>query len=826
MTDLAARPRDPVVGRVTPHESGLAHSTGTATYTDDLAPATAHVLTAWPVQSTHTHARVTLDVAPALEVPGVVRVLTADDVPGLNDAGVKHDEPLFPSEAMYHGHALAWVLAEDADAARAGADAVRVEYEPLPSLVTIEDAIEAGSFQGTPRTIRRGDPEHVLATAPHVFEGVSIVGGQEHFYLETHAALARIDSEGQVFIESSTQHPSETQEIVAHVLGLPSNRVTVECLRMGGGFGGKEMQPHGLAAVAALGATLTGRPVRLRLTRTQDLTMTGKRHPFHATWTAGFDDDGRILALATTLTADGGWSLDLSEPVMGRALCHVDNAYWIPNFVAQGRIAKTNKTSQTAFRGFGGPQGMFVIEDLLGRVAPLLGMDAATLRERNLYVADQTTPYGQPVRHAERLQAIWTDLRTSSDFDARRARIAAFNAEHDDVKRGLAITPVKFGISFTLTAYNQAGALVHVYKDGSVLVNHGGTEMGQGLHTKMLQVAATALGVRLDSVRLAPTRTDKVPNTSATAASSGADLNGGAVKHACEQIRDRLAAVAARMLDVDARDVCFVDGRVSGLGASGPSFTFAEVVAAAYHQRVQLWSSGFYRTAGLHWDTERMQGEPFRYFAYGAAATEVEVDGYTGASRMLRVDILHDVGDTLSPLIDLGQIEGAFVQGAGWLTLEELRWDESDGPGRGRLLTQSASTYKLPSFSEMPEEFNVRLLEDAAEDGVVYGSKAVGEPPLMLAFSVREAIREAVAAFGPAHHSVDLAAPSTAEATYRAILAAQAAAEAGAASGTEGGRPARTPERSDAETAVRAEVRADAAAAGAAVRSRFLSPGS
>jgi xanthine dehydrogenase large subunit len=769
-----------------PHESAALHATGAAVYTDDLTPRTAHVLTAWPVQSEHAHALVALDVAPALEVPGVVRVLTADDVPGVNDAGVKHDEPLFPSEAMYHGHALAWVLADDDDAARLGAAAVRVTYEPLPSLVTIQDAIDADSFQGTPRTIRRGDPEHAIATAQHVFEGVSEVGGQEHFYLETHASLAHLDSEGQVFIESSTQHPSETQEIVAHVLGMPSHRVTVQCLRMGGGFGGKEMQPHGLAAVAALGAMLTGRPVRLRLNRTQDLTMTGKRHPFHATWTAGFDDDGRIVALATTLTADGGWSLDLSEPVMGRALCHVDNAYWIPHFVAQGRIAKTNKTSQTAFRGFGGPQGMFVIEDILGRVAPLLGLDAATLRERNLYAPGQTTPYGQPVRHAERLRAIWEGLRASSDFDARRARIAAFNAQHDDVKRGLAITPVKFGISFTLTAYNQAGALVHVYKDGSVLVNHGGTEMGQGLHTKMLQVAATVLGLPMEAVRLAPTRTDKVPNTSATAASSGADLNGGAVKHACEQIRDRMAAVAGRMLGVDQHDVRFSQGRVSGLGASGPSFSFAEVAEASYHQRVHLSAAGFYRTAGLHWDTERMQGEPFKYFAYGAAATEVEVDGFTGASRMLRVDILHDVGDSLSPLIDLGQVEGAFVQGAGWLTLEELRWDETDGPGRGRLLTQSASTYKLPSFSEMPEEFNVRLLEHAAEDGVVYGSKAVGEPPLMLAFSVREAIREAVAAFGPARRGVELGSPATGETTFRAIMAARDALEASADVATSG----------------------------------------
>ena len=732
------------------------------------------MLTAWPVQSEQAHALVTLDVAPALEVPGVVRVLTAADVPGLNDAGVKHDEPLFPSEAMFHGHALAWVLGETAEAARLGAAAVRVEYETLPSIITVPEAIEAGSFQGTPRTVRRGDPEAALATAPHVFEGVIEIGGQEHFYLETHASLAHIDSEGQVFVDCSTQHPSETQEIVAHVLGLPSNRVTVQALRMGGGFGGKEMQPHGFAAIAALGAMLTGRAVRLRLNRTQDLTMTGKRHPFHVVWKAGFDDDGRILALATTLTSDGGWSLDLSEPVMGRALCHVDNAYWIPHFVAQGRVAKTNKTSQTAFRGFGGPQGMFVIEEVLGQAAPALGIDPASLRERNLYLPGQTTPYGQPVRHAERLRTIWEELRRTSDFDARRARIAAFNHEHDDVKRALAITPVKFGISFTLTAYNQAGALVHVYKDGSVLVNHGGTEMGQGLHTKMLQVAATALGVPLESVRLAPTRTDKVPNTSATAASSGADLNGGAVKHACEQIRDRLAAVAGRMLGVDERDVRFSGGRVAGLGASGPCVH----VRRGRRGRVPP------ARAALGGGLLPHRGPALGHRADAGRAVQVlrlrrgrdRGRGrrvHRGASRMLRVDILHDVGDSLSPIIDLGQVEGAFVQGAGWLTLEELRWDTSDGPGRGRLLTQSASTYKLPSFSEMPEEFNVRLLEHAAEDGAVYGSKAVGEPPLMLAFSVREAIREAVGAFGPEGRSVELGSPATGEATFRAILAAR-----------------------------------------------------
>jgi xanthine dehydrogenase large subunit len=791
MTELADRPADPVVGVLTPHESAAFHVTGAAVYTDDVAARTHGVLTAWPVQSTETHARVTLDTTPALEVPGVVRVLTAADVPGHNDAGIKDDEPLFPSEARYHGHALAWVLGETAEAARLGAAAVVVGYEPLPSIISVPDAIAAGSFQSVPRTVHRGDPATALAEAPHVFEGVTEMGGQEHFYLETHASLAHVDSEGQVFVQCSTQHPTETQAIIAHVLDVASNAVTVQCLRMGGGFGGKEMQPHGFAAIAALGAVLTRRPVRLRLTRQQDLMMTGKRHPFHATWKAGFDDDGRILALEATLTSDGGWSLDLSDPVLGRALCHIDNAYWIPNVLALGRIAKTNKTSQTAFRGFGGPQGMLVIEDILGRVAPLLGIEPAELRRRNFYEPGQATPYGQEVRHAERLDTIWTQLLASSDFDARHAAIAEFNAQHDDVKRGLAITPVKFGISFNFTAFNQAGALVHVYKDGSVLINHGGTEMGQGLHTKMLQVAATALGVEPTQVRLAPTRTDKVPNTSATAASSSSDLNGGAVKDACEQITRRLADVAARLLDADPRDIRFSKGRVTAITVPDRSVAFGDLTGIAYHERVQLWAAGFYRTEGIHWDQETMRGEPFKYFAYGAAATEVEVDGYTGAYRMRRVDIVHDVGDTLSPLIDLGQIEGGYVQGVGWLTLEDLRWDESDGPGRGRLITPSASTYKLPSFSEMPEVFNVSLLEHAAEDGAVYGSKAVGEPPLMLSFSAREAIREAVAAFGPAGHSVELASPATPEAVFWAIQAAEEAASEWATDAA-GSAPAQT----------------------------------
>jgi xanthine dehydrogenase large subunit len=512
--------------------------------------------------------------------------------------------------------------------------------------------------------------------------------------------------------------------------------------------------------------------------------MSGKRHGFHAPWRIGFDADGRIQALDATLTADGGWSLDLSEPVLARALCHIDNTYWIPNARVAGRIARTNTVSNTAFRGFGGPQGMLVIEDILGRVAPQLGLDPMELRERNFYRPGQgqTTPYGQPVTQAERISTVWHQVQENAGLADRRREIAAFNAAHPHTKRAIAVTGIKFGISFNLTAFNQGGALVLIYKDGSVLINHGGTEMGQGLHTKMIQVAATTLGIPLHKVRLAPTRTDKVPNTSATAASSGADLNGGAIKNACEQLRGRLLQVAASQLGANASDVRIVEGVARALG-SEKELAWDELVRTAYFQRVQLSAAGFYRTEGLHWDARTFRGSPFKYFAHGAAATEVEVDGFTGAYRIRRVDIVHDVGDSLSPLIDIGQVEGGFVQGAGWLTLEDLRWDTGDGPGRGRLQTQAASTYKLPSFSEMPEEFNVTLLENATEEGAVYGSKAVGEPPLMLAFSVREALRQAAAAFGPGGVGVELASPATPEAVYWAIEEARALRDTAAVDG-------------------------------------------
>ena len=775
MSRLSERPEHAVVGEPLPHEAAHLHVTGRATYTDDLHPRMKDVLHAWPVQAPHAHARVTrLDPARAYEIVGVARVLTAADVPGVNDSGDFGDEPLFPDEVCFHGQAVCWVLAETLEAARRGALAVEVDYEPLPAIITIAEAIAADSFQGSVRTLQRGDAEG-LAECAQVFEGVTEMAGQEHFYLETHASLAVVEDDGRVFVQASTQHPSQTQDIVAQVLGRPAHDVTVQCLRMGGGFGGKEQQPHGYAAVAALGATLTGRPVRVRLNRTQDLTMTGKRHGFHAIWKVGFDPDGRLQALQATLTSDGGWSLDLSEPVLARALCHIDNAYWIPHVRVVGRIARTHKTSQTAFRGFGGPQGMFVIEDILGRCAPLLGIEPHDLRRRNLYVDGQTTPYGQVIAQAERVFRAWDDVTESADLARRRVEVAEFNATHEHTKRAIAITPVKFGISFHFTALNQAGALVHVYTDGSVLINHGGTEMGQGLHTKMLQVAATALGLPLGRVRLAPTRTDKVPNTSATAASASADLNGGAVKDACDQILARLAEVAAPRLEVSAAQVRFGAGRVCAAGVER-TLTWEELVRIAYLERVQLFAAGYYRTEGLDWDPTTMHGTPFKYFASGVAAAEVEVDGFTGAYRTRRVDIVHDVGDSLSPLVDIGQIEGGYVQGAGWLTLEDLRWDEGDGPGRGRLLTQSASTYKLPSLSEMPDVLNVTLLEHAHEEGAVYGSKAVGEPPLMLAFATREALRQACAAFGPAGVSIDLASPATPEAVYWALDRARGSA--------------------------------------------------
>jgi xanthine dehydrogenase large subunit len=760
-----------IAGKPLPHESARGHVTGSAMYTDDLLARFPNLLHAWPVTAPHAHARVTrLDAAPALKEPGVVTTLTAADAPGEADSGPsRHDEPLFPTEVMFHRQPVAWVLGETLEAAQRGAARVHVEYEPLPAILTIQQAIDAESFLTDSFRLARGDMSALDRSALRI-EGELAIGGQEHFYLETQAAIAWIDETGGVIAQSSTQHPAETQEIIARVLGLTRKDVTVECLRMGGAFGGKEVQANAWAAIAALGAWKTGRPVRVRLTRELDMALTGKRHPYLVRYSAAFSSSGQIEALRIAFFSDGGFSLDLSEPIMWRSLFHCDNAYYLPNVEATGRVCRTHKTSQTAFRGFGGPQAMVAIEDILAQAAQRLSIAPDVIRERNFYREGHTTHYGQPVEEAGRIERIWQQLKATSDFDARRAGIAAFNAQHDEAKRGLAITPAKFGISFTAAFYNQGGALVLIYRDGTVQVNHGGTEMGQGLFTKIRQIAADTLVVDPDRIRLMATRTDKVPNTSATAASAGTDLNGAAVADACRQLKARLDAVAAAL----------APSAVEGLAPSageviGKPLSFEQLCEAAYMQRVPLFAQGFYRTPDIHFDRATGRGKPFHYFAFGAAVSEVEVDRFTGDYRVRRVDILQDVGDSLSPVIDRGQVEGGFVQGMGWLTLEELLWDE-----HGRLATAGASTYKLPSWSEMPEDFRVGFLQEARQTNVVFGSKAIGEPPLMLAISVREALRDAVAAFGHGDVGDDIVtfdSPATPERIFfavRRVLSAEA----------------------------------------------------
>ncbi len=763
------------------HESAVGHVTGRAVYTDDQVRPTGQ-LTAWPVLSPHAYARIlAVRTGAALAVPGVVTVLGPGDVPGVNDCtGHAADEELLPTELVYYvGHAVRWVVGRSDDAAKAGAEAVEVDYEPLPAVLGIDAALASGSVHTQPRRILRGDPDEALGRAPHVLAGEVRTGAQDHFYLETHAAWAHVDPVGDVACTVSTQHPSETQGVVAKVLGLPRSRVVVTCLRMGGGFGGKESQCHPFAAVAALAAHVTGRPVRVRLDRGQDMTMTGKRHPFLGRYRVGFDQEGRLLALDAQLVSDGGWSLDLSDPVTSRAMFHVDNGYHVPALRVTGQVAKTNHVSHTAFRGFGGPQGMLVAEEVLDRVARHLGLLPEVVRERNLYrgpedggtVERATTHYGQRVLD-NRLPRIWAELSQRADLAARRAEVSAFNSVATSTRRGLAITPVKFGISFTKSAYNQAGALVLVYMDGSIQLNHGGTEMGQGLHTKMVHVAARTLGVSPERFRAMPTSTDKVPNTSATAASSGSDLNGQAVMAACTTLRERLAVVAARLLERDGpEDLVFADDEVYPAGEPSRRVDFATVAMAGYDQLVSLSATGYYRTPNLVWDPVLGRGTPFHYFAFGAAVSEVEVDAFTGVSKVRRVDVVHDVGDSLNPLVDIGQVEGGFVQGMGWLTTEECVWDDE-----GRLCTFAPSTYKIPTVAEVPQHFEVHLLGDAAQARTVLGSKAVGEPPFMLALSVREALRDAVAAFGPAGpgQRVELAVPATPEATLRAVDAVRA----------------------------------------------------
>ncbi len=767
--------------KTTPHKSGHKHVTGDAIYVDDQASKT-KTLEVWPVCSPHARARILKrDASIARTMPGIRAVLLAEDIPGLNDVGpVKHDEVLLADkEVFFHGQLIALVVGETFDACRLAAEKVMVEYEPLPAVLTIEEAIAQNRFHNEPNFMRRGDAPQGLSDAPMKIEGEFSFGGQEHFYLEMQAAWAEPGEDGSVLIVSSTQHPSEVQTAIAHVLNLPCNKVVVQCPRMGGGFGGKETQASTPAALAALAATKTGLPVRFRYNRDQDMMLTGKRHPFLARFNVGFNSEGMLLAARAEIFSNGGWSMDLSQAVTDRALFHFDNCYYIPHVELQGRVAKTNLVSNTAFRGFGGPQGMLIIEEIIARVARRLGVAPELVREKNLYHGKgetNTTHYGQEIED-NRIPLIWNQLKDSAQLEKRRAEIKLWNTEHPHRKRGIAMTPVKFGISFTVTHLNQAGALVLLYQDGTAQVNHGGTEMGQGIHTNMAEIAARELGLRREDVRVMNTSTDKVPNTSATAASSGTDLNGAAVKNACEIIRARLVPMAQLLYQEkfrqDARPEAlrFSGGKILNIEPSDAYLTLKEVLRRAYLERVSLTATGYYRTPDIHWDRVAGKGKPFHYFAYGAAVTEVEVDGFTGMTQVLRTDILQDVGDSLNEAINLGQIEGGFVQGMGWLTSEELKWDD-----KGKLLTHSPDTYKIPAIGDAPKIFNVTFLKNAAQKTVVHGTKAVGEPPLMLAISVREAIRDAVAAFGESSSAVQLTSPATCEAVFMAIKELKAVA--------------------------------------------------
>ena len=756
------------------HESGHKHVTGEASYVDD-ATANQNMLEVWPVCSPHAHARIVRrDATEAREMPGVAAVLLAEDVPGLNDVGaVRHDEILLADkEVLYHGQIVALVVGGTPEICRAAAAKVVVQYEARPPILTIEEAIAANSFHTEANKIQRGDVDSALNSAPYRFDGEFSFGGQDHFYLETQAGWAERGEDGTMFISSSTQHPSEVQHIVAHVLALPMHSVVIEAPRMGGGFGGKETQAATIAALAALAATKTGRKVRMRLNRDLDMMITGKRHPFLGKFSVGYDEQGLVHAAKVDVYSNAGWSLDLSRAVTDRAVFHLDNAYYIPNACFRGHVAKTNLASNTAFRGFGGPQGMLVIEEIMDRVARRLGLPPELVRHRNLYREKgetNTTHYGQEIED-NRIQRVWNELLETSNFATRREELSKWNERQPHRKRGLAITPVKFGISFTTTHLNQAGALVLLYQDGTAQVNHGGTEMGQGVHTNIREIAAKELGLTADRVRVMNTRTDKVPNTSATAASCGTDLNGAAVKNACDKLRARLHPFARELLQEK-------NGRAPTQLRFGGNFIFdaetpdtripiAELIQRAYFARTGLSCTGFYKTPDIFFDRESGRGKPFHYFAIGAAVTEVEVDGFTGMMRIKRVDILHDAGDAVNRGVARGQLEGGFVQGAGWLTSEELVWDS-----QGRLLTHSPDTYKIPAVGDMPEEFNVAFLSEATQSNVVHGSKAVGEPPLMLAISVREAIRDAVAAFGKPGDEVPLASPATSEAISNAIAA-------------------------------------------------------
>ncbi len=766
VTDLAPeRPADSahlrVVGVPTKHDSAARHVTGNALYVDDVRE---------PIGMLHLAAggapaargRITmLDLDAVRRAPGVVAVLTVADVPGKNDVSpVMGDDPMFADGTVeFHGQVVFAVVAESRDLARRAVRLAKIEIAAETPLVTVDDALKADCHILPDYAFKKGDCTAALAAAPRRIEGAFHIGGQEHFYLEGQVSLA-VPGEDDMFVLASTQHPSELQHIVAHVLGLPNAAVTVEVRRMGGAFGGKESQAAQWAAMAALAARITGRPCKIRLDRDDDMMMTGKRHDFRADYRVGFDAEGRLAAVDIALASRCGYSADLSGAINDRAMFHADNAYYLPAAHIVTRRMKTNTVSNTAFRGFGGPQGMLAIERVLDDIAWTLGIDPLDLRKRNLYGPGRDmTPYGMQITDNIMPELIDT-LERTSDYRARRTSIAQFNRDSRFLKRGLAMTPIKFGISFTTSFLNQAGALVHVYQDGSVHLNHGGTEMGQGLFVKVAQVVAEEFGIDLDMVRITATTTAKVPNTSATAASSGSDLNGMAARAAARTIKARLIAYASEKWEVPADRIAFVDNEVV---ISNWAIPFPDLVKEAYLARISLSSTGFYKTPDIHWDAKNATGRPFYYFSYGAACSEVMVDTLTGEMKVQRVDILHDVGRSLNPSIDIGQIEGGFVQGMGWLTSEELVFDD-----KGRLLTHAPSTYKIPCASDVPADFRVALFDGVNREDTIYRSKAVGEPPLMLAISVFAAIADAIHSLAPGR-PVRLDAPATPEAILHAI---------------------------------------------------------
>ncbi len=766
------------MGKPLPHDSAPLHVTGAARYLDDIPLSAGALHLAFGLSSV-AHGEITgIDLSAVRAAAGVVLVLSAEDLADMPDCSPSaHDEPLLAvGQVHYHGQPVFLVVADSHLAARKAARLGKVSYRELPALLTVEEALAADSrFEGGPVTWARGDAGAAIAGAAHLVEGEFPVGGQEHFYLEGQIAAA-LPLEDGMHVYSSTQHPTEVQHKVAHALHLPMSAVRVETRRMGGGFGGKESQGNALAIGCALAARATGRACKMRYDRDDDMVITGKRHDLKIRYRAGFDAAGRVLGLEFVHLFRCGWSLDLSPPVADRAMLHADNCYWLPAVRIESHRLRTNTASATAYRGFGGPQGMIGIERVMDHIAFALRAEPLAVRKANFYrgaegadasggsiskgANPQTTPYLMPVEDFIGHELV-AELERTSGYAARKAEIAAWNAASPVLKRGIALTPVKFGISFTLTWLNQAGALVHVYQDGSIHLNHGGTEMGQGLNQKVAQVAASVFGVEAGAVTITATDTGKVPNTSATAASSGSDLNGMAAQAACETIRDRMAAYLGEKHQVAAAAVVFRDGMVR---VGGEAYPFERVAAWAYQARISLSSTGFYSTPKITWDRIKGQGRPFLYFAYGAAVSEVVIDTLTGENRILRADLLHDTGTSLNPALDIGQIEGAYVQGAGWLTTEELVWD-----GKGRLATHAPSTYKIPACSDRPEVFNVALWGRQNREETVGKSKAVGEPPFMLAISAFQALSEAVAACGDGRIYPDLRAPATAEAVLEAV---------------------------------------------------------